>query len=80
MTNTAPAKPKASDYKSDTAPVWGPGCGDYTVLVTEAGSDSTVAYNLALQCLFGGCTSQLPFSDDFESGDTTAWSKSVPAR
>ncbi|MEQ8699322.1 MAG: 2-oxoacid:ferredoxin oxidoreductase subunit beta [Bauldia litoralis] len=27
---------KASDYKSDIKPVWCPGCGDYTVLLTMA--------------------------------------------
>jgi 2-oxoglutarate ferredoxin oxidoreductase subunit beta len=34
MTKTKPARRKASDYKSDTAPVWCPGCGDYTVLLS----------------------------------------------
>jgi 2-oxoglutarate ferredoxin oxidoreductase subunit beta len=34
MSVQAPCKLKASDYKSDTKPVWCPGCGDYHVLLS----------------------------------------------
>lgn len=35
-TSAQPAQLKASDYKSDTKPVWCPGCGDYHVLLSIA--------------------------------------------
>ena len=36
MNVSAKPRPKASDYKSDVPPVWCPGCGDYTVLLSIA--------------------------------------------
>ncbi len=34
MSVRVPCKLKASDYKSETKPVWCPGCGDYHVLLS----------------------------------------------
>ena len=58
----APARPKASDYKSDLMPVWCPGCGDYHVLlsVTKALAELELKpENIAV--ISGiGCSSRIP--------------------
>jgi len=58
----APCKLKSSDYKSDTKPVWCPGCGDYHVLL----SLTKAVANLGLRpeeiaVISGiGCSSRIP--------------------
>ncbi len=63
MVSAAPvAKPKASDYKSDIKPVWCPGCGDYTVLLSITKAMAALELepeNLAV--ISGiGCSSRIP--------------------
>jgi 2-oxoglutarate ferredoxin oxidoreductase subunit beta len=53
---------KASDYKSDTKPVWCPGCGDYTVLLTmaKAMSHLQLAPEDVVVVSGIGCSSRIP--------------------
>jgi len=66
-TNTCPGTLKPKDYKSGTKPVWCPGCGDYSVLlsITKAMAELELAKeNVALVSGIG-CSSRLPAYLDF---------------
>lgn len=62
MTGAAAAKPKASDYKSDIPPVWCPGCGDYTVLlsITNAMAQMALPPEDTVVVSGIGCSSRIP--------------------
>ena len=53
---------KASDYKSDIKPVWCPGCGDYTVLLTMAKAMAQLQLPLENVVVVSGigCSSRIP--------------------
>ncbi len=61
-TRAAVARPKASDYKSDIPPVWCPGCGDYTVLlsITKAMAQLALAPEETVVVSGIGCSSRIP--------------------
>lgn len=55
--------------------------GLYSILASENGSsggNQVMDYTLSYQCIVGACIDIFIFADGFESGDTTAWSGSVP--
>lgn len=56
------AKPKASDYKSDVKPVWCPGCGDYTVLLSIAKAMAQLGLKPEETVVVSGigCSSRIP--------------------
>lgn len=55
-------KPKASDYRSNTKPVWCPGCGDYHVLLslTKAIAELALAPEQVAVISGVGCSSRIP--------------------
>ncbi len=55
-------RPKASDFKSDLAPVWCPGCGDYHVLLslTKALAELNLAPENVAVISGIGCSSRIP--------------------
>jgi 2-oxoglutarate ferredoxin oxidoreductase subunit beta len=62
MSAEAPRKLKASDYKSDTKPVWCPGCGDYHVLLSLAKAVAHIGLRPEEIAVISGigCSSRIP--------------------
>lgn len=62
MTVSAKPRPKASDYKSNVPPVWCPGCGDYTVLlsIAKAMAQLELAPEETVVVSGIGCSSRIP--------------------
>ena len=60
--SAAPAKLKASDYKTAVPPVWCPGCGDYTVLLSiiKAMAQLELAPEKTAVISGIGCSSRIP--------------------
>jgi 2-oxoglutarate ferredoxin oxidoreductase subunit beta len=60
--STVPAKPKASDYKSDLKPIWCPGCGDFGVLASLYRAFAELELDPARTVVVSGigCSSRLP--------------------
>jgi 2-oxoglutarate ferredoxin oxidoreductase subunit beta len=58
----APCKLKSSDYKSDTKPVWCPGCGDYHVLLSLTKAVATLGLRPEEIAVISGigCSSRIP--------------------
>ena len=52
--------------------------GPYSILVSEFPNDNTMDYTLSYQCVVGVCFDIFIFADGFESGDTSAWSSTLP--
>lgn len=52
--------------------------GVHSMLVSVNANNQTMGYTLSYQCILGVCFDLIIFADDFESGDTSAWSSSVP--
>ncbi len=62
MSAVIPHKPKASDYKSDTKPVWCPGCGDFHVLLSLSKALAQIALPPEDVAVVSGigCSSRIP--------------------
>jgi 2-oxoglutarate ferredoxin oxidoreductase subunit beta len=62
MNVVSDVRPKASDYKSDVKPVWCPGCGDYTVLLSIAKAMAQLALKPEETVVVSGigCSSRIP--------------------
>jgi 2-oxoglutarate ferredoxin oxidoreductase subunit beta len=61
-TATVPTTLSAKDYKSDTKPVWCPGCGDYSVLsaITKAMAELGLPREKTAVISGIGCSSRIP--------------------
>lgn len=62
MSELMPAKPKASDYKSDNKPVWCPGCGDFHVLLSISKALAELRLPVEKIAVISGigCSSRIP--------------------
>lgn len=62
MSARVPSKLKASDYKSDTRPVWCPGCGDFHVLHSLTRAVAQIALRPEEIAVISGigCSSRIP--------------------
>jgi 2-oxoglutarate ferredoxin oxidoreductase subunit beta len=62
MSTESPRKPRASDYKSDTKPVWCPGCGDFHVLLSLRKAVAQIGLRPEEIAVISGigCSSRIP--------------------
>ncbi len=62
MSVDIPCKLKASDYKSDTKPIWCPGCGDFHVLLSLAKAAAQIGLRPEEIAMISGigCSSRIP--------------------